>query len=128
MILALAACVSATPATPTWVSSGPPRPGTVESVQLVVHRVEGQPGVGALAGALIGGFLFHGRGPATLFGMAGGAAIGAAASSGSSETHTYQVLVRFDDGERGLFLYRDATPFQPGQRVTLTPQGLASGG
>ena len=81
---------------------------------------------GALAGALIGGFLFHGNGPATLFGAATGAAIGAAASQGSAEYHTYQVLVHFDDGSRGLFLFRDYSPFSPGQRVALTPQGLRS--
>lgn len=40
----------------------------------------------------------------------------------------HQVLVRFDDGERGLFLFRDYSPFVPGGRVMLTPQGLRAGG
>jgi len=100
------------------------REGTVESVQEIVRRVEGQPALGALAGALIGGFLFRGNGPATLFGMASGAMIGAAASQGSAEYRTYQVLVRFDDGSRGMFVFRDFAPVQPGGRVELSPHGL----
>ncbi len=121
-------CMHETTTSTTWVAEGNwTRPGTVESVREIVQRVEGQPVAGALAGALIGGFLFHGNGPATLFGAASGAAIGAAASQGSSEARTYQVLVRFDDGERGMFVYRDYSPFAPGARVVLSPQGLWAG-
>jgi outer membrane lipoprotein SlyB len=100
------------------------RPGQVESVQMIVQRIEGNPAGGALAGALIGGFLFHGRGPATLIGAAGGAALGAAASQGSAETRSYHVLVRFDDGQYGMFVYGGYSPFRPGEAVALTPQGL----
>jgi outer membrane lipoprotein SlyB len=132
-----ASCATTTTSSTTW--SAPPgpgggwapppgqwaRPGRVESVQEVVHRTQGDPAGGALAGALIGGFLFGGRGPATLIGAAGGAAIGAAASQGSSERRDYQVLVRFDDGQYGMFMYGGYSPFAPGQPVVLTPQGLA---
>jgi len=38
----------------------------------IVERIQGNSAGGALAGALIGGFLVHGRGPATLFGAAPG--------------------------------------------------------
>jgi outer membrane lipoprotein SlyB len=72
---------------------------------------------------LIGGFLF-GRGPARLIGAAGGAAIGAAASQGYSERRTYQVLVHFDDGAFGMFVYGAYAPFRQGEAVVLTPQGL----
>ncbi|MGE5185871.1 MAG: hypothetical protein ACM31C_27630 [Acidobacteriota bacterium] len=133
LALALAlttSCWHGTTTTTTWVAQGDSwvRPGTVESVQQIVRRVEGNPAAGALAGALIGGILFHGHGPATLFGAAAGAAVGAAASEGSAETRTYQVLVQFDDGERGIFVFRDYAPFSPGERVALTPQGLRAGG
>lgn len=101
-----------------------PRTGTVESVQEVVQRVQGNPAGGALAGALIGGLLFHGRGPAAVFGAASGAVIGAAASQGTAESRTYQVVVRFDDGTYGMFAYGGYSPFQPGEPVVLTPQGL----
>lgn len=118
-------CAHETTTSTTWVAEGNwQRPGTVESVREVVHRVEGQPVMGALAGALIGGILFHGHGPATLFGAATGAAIGAAASQGSAESRTFQILVHFDDGERGIFVFRDYAPFAPGARVVLSPQGL----
>jgi outer membrane lipoprotein SlyB len=104
------------------------RPGRVESVREIVHRREGNPAGGALAGALIGGFLFGGRGPGALIGAAGGAAVGAAASQGSSETHDFQVLVHFDDGAYGMFVYANYPYFQPGQPVVLTPQGLVPAG
>jgi outer membrane lipoprotein SlyB len=127
-IVLATSCMRSSTTTTTWVEEGSwARAGVVESVQEVVRRVEGEPVAGALAGALIGGFLFHGDGRASLFGAAAGAAFGAAASQGSAEYRTYQVLVRFDDGERGLFLFRDGSPFMPGSRVTLTERGLRAG-
>lgn len=125
----LVSCMHTSTTSTTWVAEGDwARPGTVESVQEIVQHVEGQPAAGALAGALIGGFLFHHNGHASLFGAAAGAAIGAAASQGSAEYRSYQVLVRFDDGERGMFVFRDYSPVAPGARVTLTPRGLRAGG
>ena len=53
-----------------------------------------------------------------------GSAVGAAASQGSAETRSYHVLVRFDDGGYGTFVYDRFSPFQPGELVWLTPQGL----
>jgi outer membrane lipoprotein SlyB len=117
----------ATSSDETWQQSAAvsnwPRPGRVESVREVIQRREGNPAGGALAGALIGGFLFGGRGPGALFGAASGAAVGAAASQ-SSETHAFQVLVHFDDGAYGMFVYAAPPPFQAGQPVFLTQQGL----
>jgi outer membrane lipoprotein SlyB len=122
-------CATTATSSTTWVDPSTPgnwvRPGRVESVQEIVRRVDGNPAGGALIGALIGGFLFGGRGPARLVGMAGGAAIGAAASQGGAETRTYQVLVRFDDGTYGMFVYGGYAPFRPGDAVVLTPRGLA---
>jgi len=101
-----------------------PQTGIVESVRQVVRRVEGNPAGGAAAGALIGGILFGGRGGGrTLFGALAGAATGAALSQGSYETRAYEVTIRFDNGSRGMFTYRDYTPFRPGERVELTPSG-----
>jgi len=127
-LVLLAAVTSCATTTTSW--SEPPagnwsRPGRVESVREIIQRREGNPVGGAVAGALIGGFLFGGRGPAALFGAASGAAVGAAASQ-SSETRTYQVLVRFDDGTYGMFVYANYPYFSPGQPVILTPQGLAA--
>ena len=126
--LALAAgCATTTTTTTTWTAPAGAswtRPGTVREVRQIVERVEGNPAGGAIAGALIGGLLFHGRGPATLFGAATGAAIGAAASQGVAESTTFQVLVSFDDGDYGMFAFRGPPPFRPGERVVLTAGGL----
>ena len=101
-----------------------PRTGIVESVRQVVRRVHGNPAGGAAAGALIGAVLFGGRGGArTLFGAAAGAATGAALSQGAYETRAYEVVVRFDNGARGVFTYRDYSPFAPGDRIELGPDG-----
>jgi outer membrane lipoprotein SlyB len=119
------ACATTSTSSTTWVDPAAPgnwtRPGRVESVQEIVSRVQGDPVGGALAGALIGGFLFGGRGPGALV----GAAVGASASQGSAETRTYQVLVHFDDGAYGMFVYGGYSPFRPGEPVVLTPRGLA---
>lgn len=121
-------CANTSTSTTTW--SAPPaaagwtRAGYVESISEIVERVEGNPAGGALAGALIGGVLFGHRGHASLFGAATGAALGAAASQGRHETRTYHVLVRFDDGTHGMFVYAGPPPFLPGQPVALTAQGL----
>jgi outer membrane lipoprotein SlyB len=129
MALFLSACTTTTSTTTTWAAQPAPatwaRPGHVESVQEIVQRTEGNPAGGALAGALIGGFLFGHHGHASLFGAAAGAAVGASARQGSSESRRYQVLVRFDDdGSYGMFVYAVFPPFRPGQPVVLTPQGL----
>jgi outer membrane lipoprotein SlyB len=122
-------CATTTTYSTEWTAQGNwARPGRVDSVREIVQRTEGNPAGGALAGALIGGFLFGGRGPGALIGAAGGAAVGAAASQGVSETRTYQVLVHFDDGTYGMFVYANSPYFRPGQPVVLTPQGLAAAG
>ena len=124
----LAGCATTTTTSSTWVDPAAGanwvRPGHVESVQEIVRRTEGNPAGGALAGALIGGFLFGHRGRASLFGAVTGAAVGASASQGTAENRSYQVLVRFDDGGYGMFVYNGYSPFRPGEPVLLTPQGL----
>jgi len=123
-----AACATTTTTTTRWTdpaAAGYGRAGRVESVQEIVQRTEGNPGAGAVAGGLIGGLLFGGgRGPAAVAGAVGGAAIGAAASQGSTEQRTYQIVVRFDDGGVGEFVYGGFAPFRPGERVAVAPDGL----
>lgn len=130
LALVTGSCATTTTTSSTWTAEGNAgelRSGHVESIQEIVQRTQGNPAGGALAGALIGGFLF-GRGPARLIGAAGGAAIGAAASQGYTERRTYHVLVRFDDGAYGVFVYEGYAPFRPGEPVVLTPGGLAHAG
>jgi outer membrane lipoprotein SlyB len=124
------ACVTpTTTATTTYAApaSDLGKTGQVDSVREVVRRIEGNPAGGAVAGALIGGILFHGSGPSTLFGAAAGAATGAALSQGRAEQRAYEVRVRFDDGSAGVFDYSDRSPFAPGDRVVVVEGGLARG-
>jgi outer membrane lipoprotein SlyB len=136
-ILLLSACVTTSTTTRTWgdpYGAGWERPGLVQSVHETVTRTEGNPAGGAVAGALIGGLFGstfgghhgHGSGVGALVGAVGGAAVGAAASQGGTEDRYYQVLVQFDDGTQQWFTYRGYAPFQPGQPVVLTPQGLSA--
>jgi outer membrane lipoprotein SlyB len=133
LLAALApACATTTTTTTTWTDpavAGFGRTGSVQSVQEIVQRTEGNPAGGAVASALIGGLLFGGgRGPAAIAGAAGGAAVGAAASQGTTEQRTYEVIVRFDDGAYGEFVYGGFAPFRPGERVVVAPGGLARAG
>jgi len=98
------------------------RPGQVTSIREVVRRVHGDPGAGAVTGAIVGGLL-TGR----LWGVAAGAGVGAAASSGSSESHSYEVQVHFDDGGWMTFIYDDYVPVGPGERVVLDRGQLEPG-
>ncbi len=143
--LLLSACVSTTSTTRTWGDpngSAWARYGRVESIRETVRRQEGNPAGGAIAGALIGGILGSaigghthydrwgnaynsGSGAGAVVGAVGGAMVGAAASQGSSEERSYEVLVRFEDGGYETFVFGGALPFQVGDAVSLTPQGLA---
>lgn len=129
--LLLGGCVTTTTRSMTWgqdfygSGSGWARHGRVESIRETVHAYQGDPGAGAVAGAIIGSLLFGGRSPGhTMFGAVGGAMVGAAASSGHGEDRVYEVFVRFDDGALENYVYRDVLPFRVGDRVTLTAQGL----
>src|SRR5512146_3227511 len=125
----LSGCVATTYRSQTW-SSDPygqewARYGHVESIRETVRTQQGDPGAGAVAGAIIGGLLFGGRSPAqTVVGMAGGAMVGAAASSGGAEDRFYEIFVRFDDGALERYVYQNVLPFRVNDPVVLTAQGL----
>jgi outer membrane lipoprotein SlyB len=104
-------------------TAGPGAPsegyGRVVQVQEVVRETRGQPVAGAAAGALLGGVIFRSAGAAIV-----GGGIGALASSGGSSRSVYEVTVQFDNGERGVFDFKDWAPFRPGDPVVMTPGGL----
>ncbi len=93
--------------------------GQVVQVEQIVNRREGHPVAGAVAGALLGGVIFHSGKAAVI-----GGGLGAIASSGSSTRLLYLVTVQFDTGEMGRFEFVDWSPFRPGDRVVMTNQGL----
>jgi outer membrane lipoprotein SlyB len=130
ILFAAFGCYTTATTSRTYTAAGPPqadvgKTGSVVAVNVVTQRVEGNPAGGAVAGALIGGALFHGSAGSTLFGAAAGAVTGGALSSGRSEQRAYEVHVQFEDGTAGAFDYADYSPFAPGDRVVLTPSGLA---
>jgi outer membrane lipoprotein SlyB len=133
MPLALApACATTTTTSTRWTDPAGVRygrAGRVESVEEIVERTQGNPAAGAVAGGLIGGLVFGGgHGPSAVAGAVGGAAIGAMASQGAAEQRTYQIVVRFDDGGTGEFVYGGFSPFLPGERVAVSPDGLVRTG
>jgi outer membrane lipoprotein SlyB len=129
------ACTTTTTTSQGWGAQQPYHPGGVgrfghvEWIQETVQRREGDPAGGAVAGAVIGGLIGHaltrGRGNGAVAGAVTGAMIGADASTVYAERRTYQIVVRFDDGGVGSFLYDGYPPFAVGQPVQSTPQGLA---
>lgn len=129
-VLLTPACVMTT--TRTAMSEAPLAPetnlqGRVEWVRQTVRETQGNPAAGAAAGAIIGGILGNlitGHRYGTFFGATSGAMIGANASQVHGEDVTYDVAVRFNDGERRVFTYRGYPPFRAGESVSLTEHGL----
>ena len=128
------ACVMTT--TRTTLSEAPVGPGTtrqgrVEWIRQTVRETQGNPAAGAAAGAVVGGLiggLITGHRFGALFGATTGAVIGADASQVRAEDVSYDVAVRFDNGETRVFQYRGYPPFRPGQPVSLTERGLVPSG
>jgi hypothetical protein len=89
------------------------REGHVASVSEVAHTAPAPP-----AGSLLGGIVFE-DGGATALGHG-------FTAPGSPYRHAFQVVVAFDNGETGVFIYQDWSPFRPSDRVLLTPQGLVN--
>lgn len=91
------------------------RHGRVVAVHEVT-RAQTYPPPGSTAGAMLGGIVFHHGGAAIV-----GNGFGAPAVPGR---RSFEVVVSFENGETGLFVYQDWSPYRPGDRVTLTQEGL----
>lgn len=106
--------------------------GTVESIVPVRHQGHGT-GIGAVGGAVVGGLLGNqfGRGTGRL-GMTALGAVGGGFAGNAVEKHLrsetdYQVRVRMENGRLRYFTYRQAPPFQQGERVHISHGTLAAG-
>ncbi|HLX03720.1 MAG TPA: glycine zipper 2TM domain-containing protein [Trinickia sp.] len=106
--------------------------GTVVAVVPIKKEGHGT-GVGAVGGAVAGGVvgnLFgHGTGRAamTVLGAVGGGFAGNAVEKHLRSETDYQVRVKMENGHTRYFTYREAPPFQQGERVHIENGTLAAG-
>ena len=98
--------------------------GTVESIREVKH--EGQStGLGAIGGGVLGGLLGNqvgggkGKTVGAVVGAVGGAYAGNAVEKNVRSTKSYEITVRFDDGNTRVFSEAQPPALQYGDRVRL---------
>ncbi|MGN6315944.1 glycine zipper 2TM domain-containing protein [Trinickia sp.] len=106
--------------------------GTVESIAAVRHEGHGT-GIGAVGGAVAGGLIGNqfgagtGRTAMTVLGAVGGGFAGNSVEKHLRSETSYQVRVRMQNGHLRYFNYREAPPFQQGERVHIEHGALAAG-
>lgn len=139
----LAGCVTTTTRTTSWSGedSAWELRGRVVGVRETVQQSQGDPAGGAVAGALIGGLFgamlgghthydrwgrahSHMSGAGAAVGAVGGAMVGAAASQGSAQAVSHEILVRFEDGSRRRYVFDGPVSFRVGESVAMTQNGL----
>lgn len=105
--------------------------GVVESVRSIEHRGQGS-GVGAAGGAILGGLLGnqigsgHGRQLATVAGAVGGAVAGNQVEGNMKTTHSWEIVVRMDNGKKRV-LHQSAQPqWRSGDQVKVVNGQLRS--
>jgi len=105
--------------------------GVVESVRAIEHRPKGS-GVGAVGGAVLGGLLGnqvgsgHGRQLATVAGAVGGAVAGNQIEGNMKTTHTWDVVVRMDNGTKRTFHNSQQPAWRSGDSVRVVNGQLRS--
>jgi len=105
--------------------------GVVESVRSVEHRPQGS-GVGAAGGAILGGLLGnqvgsgHGRQIATVAGAVGGAVAGNQIEGNMKTTHTWNVVVRMDNGGKRTISQSSQPAWRSGDAVRVVKGQLRS--
>jgi outer membrane lipoprotein SlyB len=84
---------------------------------------------GAVAGGLVGNLFGHGTGRAamTVLGAVGGGVAGNSVEKHLRDETDYQVHVKMESGHTRYFTYREAPPFQQGERVHLENGRLIAG-
>lgn len=121
------------------IAAAPPAPppvcgncGVVESIHEINTRAAGS-GVGAAGGAVVGGLLGHqvggghGQQIATVLGAIGGAVAGNQIEGNVRATHSYNIVVRLDNGKTRT-VHQSAVPgWRQGDRVRVVNGGLRAG-
>nr|WP_315191777.1 glycine zipper 2TM domain-containing protein [uncultured Albidiferax sp.] len=105
--------------------------GVVESTREITTAAKGS-GVGAVGGAVVGGVLGHqvgggrGRDVATVLGALGGAFAGNHIEGQVKASHSYEIVVRLDDGSTRTLHQSEQPGWQAGDRVKLVNGALRS--
>jgi outer membrane lipoprotein SlyB len=105
----------------------------VEDVRTVEKAGQGS-GVGAVGGAVVGGVLGHqvgsGRGKdvATILGALGGAFGGNEVEKAVKKEKEYQIVVRYDDGSKGMFTQATAPTWHKGDKVKVLNGAIQANG
>jgi outer membrane lipoprotein SlyB len=96
----------------------------IEDVR-VTEKAGSASGVGAVGGAVVGGVLGHqvgaGRGKdvATVLGVLGGGLAGNQIEKSAKTTKEYQIVVRYEDGTKGLFVQATPPNWRIGDKVRI---------
>jgi outer membrane lipoprotein SlyB len=105
--------------------------GVIESVRSVEHRPQSS-GVGAVGGAVLGGLLGnqvgsgHGRQVATVAGAVGGAVAGNHIEGNMKTTHTWDIVVRMDNGSKRTIHQSSQPSWRSGDAVRVVKGQLRS--
>jgi outer membrane lipoprotein SlyB len=105
----------------------------IEDVR-TVEKAGKASGLGAVGGAVVGGVLGHqvgsGRGKdlATVLGAIGGGLGGNEIEKTAKKETEYQIVVRYDDGSKGLFTQATAPGWRKGDRVKVINGAIQSNG
>jgi outer membrane lipoprotein SlyB len=105
----------------------------VEEVR-TVEKAGQASGVGAVGGAVVGGILGHqvgaGRGKdlATILGALGGGLGGNQIEKTVKKEKEYQIVVRYDDGSKGLFTQATAPGWHKGDKVKVINGAIQANG
>ena len=105
--------------------------GVVESTREITTAAQGS-GVGAVGGAVVGGVLGHqvgggrGRDVATVLGALGGAFAGNHIEGQVKASHSYEIVVRLDDGSIRTLHQSEQPGWQAGDRVKVVNGAVRS--
>jgi outer membrane lipoprotein SlyB len=127
------AIVAPPPTSPVVVAAVCHECAVIEEVRTVEKAGQGS-GVGAVGGAVVGGVLGHqvgsGRGKdlATILGALGGAFGGNQIEKTVKKEKEYQIVVRYDDGSKGLFTQAAAPSWHKGDKVKVVNGAIQSSG
>ena len=102
-----------------------PKPKPVAKSEPARAAVPPPPPVVVAGGAVVGGVIGHqmggGRGKdvATVLGVIGGGLAGNAIEKNAKKTVEYQIVVRYEDGTKGLFTQATPPSWRPGDKVKV---------